>query len=214
MEWHVLGVDPAKTGGAALLNQQGRLVLLWFWLQCTRNGLPAYKMVTVGLNDYSMHICRSLHEVGTVIEAQSSFKIGCNIWNVVSENTFVHNNLITTLSLARTQGMILGPLQERAPLRHIVFLQPTEWRKRLYPAKWNKAIAERHGIILSKRNKPKRKEDRGRVEKLAALYYLPQRLPELDGMLDRLATTLGIERERVADAAEACGVALGWLHGE
>ena len=148
----------------------------------------------------------TLSQVGEAIRDGASRVTGGEPFHIASENTFVHNNVVTTLSLARTQGMVLGPAQECGVDRTILFVSPGTWRAAVYPRGWLRGMALEHGVRLVK-GRPKGK-DKKNLEKAAAFRFIPERCPEAEELLDGAAEVLGVDRERIPDVLEAIGVAM------
>lgn len=181
-----LGFDPAKSGAAALLGHQGRLLALVGWKPVTRQGRKRYEVrawrerpgqepwVEVTLlparaGAVGSYVCTVLAHAG-----HPTAKVAC-------EDSYLGKNPKSSLMVARFSGGVVAPAEELYGLE-------AQW---VLPGEWRAAIL---GLP--------RNATRERA-KAASLRYVPTRVRGLAEAMDRL----GGPQDHYTDAA---GVA-DWL---
>ena len=202
------GWDPGESGACLLLDPNGDAVVLWTWRTRKKDGLTVYQVAILQGDKARDETVETLHDVGVLIRDGTARVTGCQTWGVCSENTFMHNSIRTTLSIARTQGKIIGPSERHAVRREILFVQPDKWRKEHLPHDY-KNLVQPVEVPAGKLPKP------GHFAKAASLHFIPRRLSPLALWLPRASEILGVRVTKLDHCTDAGGVALyGAKHGE
>ncbi len=200
------GWDPGADGAAALLSPGRRLIVLWCWRKFTERKLPVYDVAICQGSGGRVERVQSLCQVGEVVRDGTLRVTGCTTYGIACEETFVHNNVNTTLKIARSQGKLVGPGQNHAPGRVVWFVRPPEWRKTAFPKGYRKMVKP---IGVPKGTKPKPKH----YDKAASLKFVPPAFPPLALMLQRAGVRLRTPWHKLSHGAEAVAVANhGWVN--
>lgn len=182
------------------------MTVLWCWQQRTEDTLPVYDVVICQGSGGRLERHRTLGEVAELIRRGTREVTGRETWGVCIEGTFVHNNLNTTMTLAHTQGKFEGPLERHAPSRKVLYVQPSAWRKLLFPKGYRKMVGPL-GVPEGKKPMPKH------YDKAAGFKFIPPRLLPLALMLQRTSSMLDLPLRKLDHGPDAGGVAeYGWLN--
>lgn len=181
----VIGIDPGRTGAAAVLDEGGQILALYSWRPRQRQGRKV--LVLDSGEAFQSSACLGAHL------ARRTFCAGFapDLRRVWCESQYVSKNARTGLTLARSAGMIAGPIlaaqiargesaPKSAPSSPVRWIMPSEWRllvfgstRRKNREEWKCAaieyVAEKYGqtytsdeaeaicIALAALNSPKKK---------------------------------------------------------
>lgn len=179
-----LGVDPARTGAAVLLDEGLHALAGFFWTPRSRSGVKVWEMVFAlrktpegGLHpDTPWWVSRAVvSPFGAVGERIREIlrTMGATPYHLAGENAVMGRGVDTSISVARNAGRVLGPLESLASGQEAEWVRATEWRSLL--------LGLHH---RTPREEAKEKSKRGMPLRIHGLPELVRLLGDADDLTD------------------------------
>jgi hypothetical protein len=111
MTYHVLGIDPGKeAGGAVLLDAAGQVVAGFTWREKDGAWMLESNLDRTTASQDSAQPLETLHQVGRTLRATLNYLLNAGPFVLVVEGLFVGKGARTSLTLAESAALVYGPL--------------------------------------------------------------------------------------------------------